>query len=70
MIVFADIMGLLRANGWTLYRLRKENIFSGGAVEHIRRHEHITTRTVDTICRLCHCQPGDIMKYAEDPEKE
>lgn len=66
MIVFADIMGMLRDAGYTTYRIKKERLIGGGAMSRIINHESITTNTIDTICRLCHCQPGDIISYEDD----
>lgn len=70
MIVFADIIGLLKQNGWSVYRLKKEKQMGGGVIERLRNRESITTNTIDTICRLCHCQPGDIITYESDDRQE
>ncbi len=70
MIVFCDLLDLLKRNGWTLYRIRREKLFGGSVLDHIRYNKPITTKTVDTICRLCHVQPGDIMTYVEDPDDQ
>ena len=32
----------------------------------IRAGKPITTRTIDTICELCRCQPGDLITWAPD----
>ena len=68
MIVFSDILKLLSENGWSTYRLRRENEIGSGTIDRIRKGQSISTDTVDTICRLCRCQPGDIMSYKEDGE--
>ena len=56
MIVYHDILRRLAENGWTIIQIR-----AGRA---------ITTTTIDTICRLCECQPGDLISYVPDGEKE
>ena len=63
MIVFADIMQLLARSGWSSYRIRRERVLSEGTMTRIRNGQPITTETIDTICRLCGCQPGDLMEY-------
>lgn len=69
MIRFAPIMQKLSENGYSSYRLRKEGILSEGTLTRIRNGEGITTDTLDTLCRLCRCQPGDLLSWLPDPEE-
>lgn len=62
MIVYLDILEKLAAKGWTSYRLRRENVLPESVLTRIRRGQSITTETVDKICGLLDCQPGDILK--------
>lgn len=66
MIVYHDILGKLAACGWPTTRLQREKQISNGTIIQIRAGRPITTTTIDTICRLCGCQPGDIMTYVPD----
>lgn len=66
MIVFDDILKLLKDNGWSAYRLSKERIISNGTISRLRNRQSVSTDTIDTVCRLCDCQPGDIMRYEKD----
>ena len=66
MLVCVDILKLLSEHGWTTYRLQRERQISNGTIMQIRAGKPITTRTIDTVCRLCNCQPGDLMKYVPD----
>ncbi len=68
MIVFDNILQRLSDNGWSTYRLIKEKQISNGTISRLRAYQSISTETVNTICKLCHCQPGDIMRYEEDEE--
>lgn len=65
MIIFKDILKKLSAAGWSTYRLQKEKQISNGVISRLRVGDSISTNTVDTICRLLHCQPNDIMEYIE-----
>ena len=65
MIIFKDILKKLSAAGWSTYRLQKKKQISNGVISRLRAGESISTNTVDTICRLLHCQPNDIMEYIE-----
>ena len=69
MIVYNDILGRLSQAGWSTYRLTKEKVIGNGSLDRIRRGESISTNTIDIICRLCHCQPGDLLQYEEDEER-
>ncbi len=66
MLVCVDMLKLLSKHGWSTYRLQKEKQISNGTIMQIRAGKPITTTTIDTICRLCDCQPGDLMKYVPD----
>lgn len=70
MIVFADILGLLSENGWSTYRLRQEKALSESTITRLRKQESITTVTIDKLCELCNCQPGDLMRYVPDEQGE
>lgn len=71
MIIFKDILKKLSAAGWSTYRLLKERQLPNSVISRLRHGDPITTNTVDTICRLLHCQPNDIMEYIEvDVSKE
>lgn len=67
MIVYRDILQHLAAAGWSTYRLAKENVLSANTINRIRNGLPLTTTTLDTICRLCSCQPGDLLHYVPDP---
>lgn len=68
MIIYKDILGQLSAAGWSTYRLQKEKQISNGTIIQIRAGKPISTTTIDTICSLCDCQPGDLMEYV--PEQQ
>lgn len=68
-IVFVDIIKLLKEHGYSLYRIRKEKFFGESVLARFRKGGCITTDTIDSICKLCECQPGDLMRYEPDPEE-
>ena len=70
MIVYHNILRRLSENGWTTKRLQTEHLISNGTIIQIRAGRAITTTTIDTICRLCDCQPGDLMSYVPDETQE
>lgn len=68
MIVFLDVLTRLSENGWSTYRLVREKVLGNSTISRLRSGQPVTTETIDTICRLCRCQPGDIIRYVPDPE--
>ena len=70
MIVYRDILRRLAESGWCTYRVAKERLLSPSTIDRIRNDQPINTTTIDTICRLCNCQPGDILSYVPDDLSE
>lgn len=70
MIVFADVLGMLAGRGYTSYRLHKEGILSGSTIDRLRRKADINTATLDVICSLLQCQPGELISWVPDEERE
>lgn len=66
MIVFDNILKRLSDAGWSANRLQREHQISNGTIIQLRNGKHVSTKTIDTICRLLNCQPGDILRYEED----
>lgn len=69
MIVYKDILEQLAAHGWSTYRLVKEKQLGNGTIQRIRDRESISTETLNKICYLCGCQPGDLIGYKPDKEE-
>lgn len=70
MIEFSNILQMLSDNGWSTYRLQKEKRLSNGVIISIRAKKPLTTVTIDKLCELCNCQPGDLMHYVPDEQGE
>lgn len=70
MIVFHGLLKKLSDSGWSTYRLQKERQISNGTISRIRAGQSVSTDTIDTICRLCGCQPGDLMSWVPGKEEE
>lgn len=70
MIIFKDILRKLSDAGWSTYRLHKEKVMGNGVIDRIRKGESITTNTINIICKLCKCQPGDLLEYRDSTEDE
>lgn len=70
-IKYNKLFQLFEQKGITTYRIRKENIVSQGTLTKMKNgNGSIDTRTIDKICRILQCQPGDIMEYVPDNEEK
>ena len=63
MIVYKDILKQLKDKGWSAYRLEKDRKLGSGTITRIRNGQSVSTDTIDTICELLDCQPGDLLEY-------
>ena len=61
-----DILEELKEKGYTSYKLRKDKIMGEAQIQKIRNGEIASKETLNTICKLLQCQPGDILEYIED----
>lgn len=63
-----DILKELKEKDYTSYRLRKDKLIGESQIQKIRKGEIASKETLNTICKLLHCQPGDILEYVEDEQ--
>ena len=62
-----DILAELKKNGYSSTRIREEKLIGQSYLQQIRHGEIVSWKTIDTICALLECQPGDLIEYyAED----
>lgn len=69
-IIYKDILGKLGAAGWSTYRIRKEKLLSEATLQAIRENRPISTESVAKLCEVLNCQPGDLMEYVEEDERD
>lgn len=61
-----DILANLKDAGYTTYRIRKEGLLSQSTLQKLRDGIGVSWDNIETLCRLLHCQPGDLMEYVPD----
>ena len=61
-----DVMAALKARGYTSSRIRGEKLIGQSYLQQIRHGELVSWKTIDTLCMLLDCQPGDIVEYVPD----
>lgn len=61
-----DILEALKEKGYTSYKIRKDKLIGEAQLTKIRHGEIASKETLNTICKLLNCQPGDILEYIEE----
>ena len=64
-----DILAELKKKGYSSTRIREEKLIGQSYLQQLRRGELVSWKTLDTICALLDCQPGDLMEYIKDCTK-
>ena len=62
-----DVMKALADAGYNTNTIRKNNLLAQSTLQKLRESKPISWANIETLCRLLHCQPGDIIEYI--PEK-
>lgn len=66
MIVYKiDVLEKLKEKGYSQYVLRKENLLPQSTITRLRDEVIVSSTSLDVICKLLECQPGDILEYKE-----
>ena len=60
-----DILAELKKKGYSSTRIREEKLIGQSYLQQLRRGELVYWKTLDTICFLLECQPGDLIEYVE-----
>lgn len=61
-----DILAALKEKGYTSTRIREEKLIGQSYLQQMRHGELVSWKTIDTICRLLNCQPGDLVEFNAD----
>lgn len=66
-IVYTKMFDLLKAQGKTMYEIRRDKVIGTATLEKMRKAEgHIDTRSIEKLCEYLNCQPGDLMEYVKE----
>ncbi len=66
---YDKLFSLMKEKGFSSYRLRKEKLISQATLQKLRSADgNIDTRTIERLCAMLSCQPGDIMEYIPEGE--
>lgn len=58
-----DILSLLKEAGYNTNTIRKEKIMGEAMLQKLRSGQMVSWATLETLCDLLNCQPGDLIEY-------
>ena len=61
---------VLKERGISQYKLIMQHGVSTSQLNHIRKGGHITTATINKLCKLLECEIGDIVAYIPDSDED
>ena len=58
-----DVIATLKEAGYNTSTIRKEKIMGEAMLQKIRSGQMVSWATLETICDLLNCQPGDLIEF-------
>lgn len=65
-----DIFTLLKKHGYNQTRIQKEKLLPAQTAQNIKAGKSITLETLNKICIMCKCQPGDLVEVVPTDEEK
>lgn len=63
MIVFDRLWNTMKEKGISQYKLINTYKFSKGQLDRLRKNNHVSTHTLNTLCEILGCKLEDIAEY-------
>lgn len=61
-----DILAELKKCGYSSTKIREEKLIGQSYLQQLRHGELVSWKTIETICALLDCQPGDLLEYVKE----
>lgn len=69
MLKYDKLFALFKQNDINTTKIRQENIMGQATYYGLKNGtKGLDAKTINKLCRLLNCQPGDIMEYVPDDE--
>ena len=65
-----NVVAELQKKGYTTSRIRKEKLIGEATVQRLRHGQSVSYEVLAKLCELLDCQPGDILEYVPDKDKQ
>ena len=64
-----DVLAALQEKGYNTNTIRKEKIMGEAMLQKLRSGQMVSWATLETLCALLDCQPGDLIEYVKEGEQ-
>jgi len=61
-----DVLAALKEAGYNTNKIRKEKIMGEAMLQKLRSGQMVSWATLETLCDLLDCQPGDLIEYTRE----
>ena len=65
-----DILELLKSRGFNQTRIQGEKLLPGQTLQNIRAGKLVSLETLNRICIMARCQPGDLIECIPTDEEK
>ena len=65
-----NVMKMLKNAGYSSYKLERSYIFSSTELQKMRRGVVVGIKSLERLCTLLHCQPGDLIAWVADDAQD
>ena len=67
-IIYTKLFELLKAKGYTTYRIRQEKLIGQGTLTALKNGTGgLDAKTIARLCEVLDCQPGDLIEHVKKP---
>ena len=63
MIVYTRLWATMKQKNISQYKLLNQYHISAGQLDRLRKNAHVSTYTLDRLCRILSCSIEDIVEY-------
>ena len=65
-----DVFEELKKHGFNQARIQRERLLPAQTAQNIKAGKSITLETLNKICIMCRCQPGDLIEVIPTDEEK
>ena len=61
-----DVLEELKKKGYSSTKIRNDKLIGQSYLQQLRHNELVSWKTLDTICGLLDCQPGELLEWVKE----
>lgn len=65
MVTYDKLWETMKRKGITQYKLIKDYGVSSGQIGRLKKNQHVSTHTIEMLCRILKCSVSDILEVVE-----